>query len=87
MEHQCLVRDASLGKAKAGGEEARSGAVGYWVLGAVLHWQEQGRILSPLMLVPLFLANDARIQERMKHCWQKAFFTILKPPPKDAGCG
>lgn len=48
MQYQCLVRDAS-GRAKAGGQDEPL-VPGYWVLGAY-HWQEQGRILSPLMLV------------------------------------
>ncbi len=71
MEHQCLVRDAS-GKAKAGGEEAPL-VPGYWVLGAY-HWQEQGRILSPLMLVPYSQTMPGFKSEN--DCWQKAFYDL-----------
>lgn len=71
MEHQCIVRDAS-GKARAGGHEEPR-VPGYWVLGAY-HWQERGRILSPLMLVPYSQTLPSFKSEN--DCWQKAFYDL-----------
>jgi hypothetical protein len=71
LEYQCTVRDAS-GKAKAGGHEEPL-VPGYWVLGAY-HWQERGRILSPLMLVP-YSQNQPGFKSE-NDCWQKAFYDL-----------
>jgi len=71
MEFQCLVQDASA-KARAGSKEAPL-VPGYWVLGAY-HWQEQGRILSPLMLVPYSQSLPGFKSEN--DCWQKAFYDL-----------
>jgi len=71
MEYQCTVRDAS-GKAKAGGHDEPLVA-GYWVLGAY-HWQENGRILSPLMLAP-YSQNLPEFKSE-NDCWQKAFYDL-----------
>ena len=68
LEYQCTVRDAS-GKAKAGGHDEPL-VPGYWVLGAY-HWQERGRILSPLMLVA-YSQNLPGFKSE-NDCWQKAF--------------
>ncbi len=71
MEYQCIVRDAS-GKAKAGGHDEPL-VPGYWVLGAY-HWQEKGRILSPLLLVPYSQNLPGFLSEN--DCWQKAFYDL-----------
>lgn len=68
MQYQCTVRDAS-GRARAGRQEEPL-VPGYWVLGAY-HWQEQGRILSPLMLVPYSQTLPGFKSEN--DCWQRAF--------------
>jgi hypothetical protein len=68
LQYQCIVRDAS-GKAKAGGQDAPL-VPGYWVLGAY-HWQERGRMLSPLMLVPY--SQNLPDFKSENDCWQKAF--------------
>ena len=68
LEYQCTVRDAS-GKAKAGGQDEPL-VPGYWVLGAY-HWQERGRILSPLLLVPY--SQELPEFKSENDCWQKAF--------------
>lgn len=73
MEFQCLVRDAS-GKAKAGGYDEPL-VPGYWVLGAY-HWQERGRILSPLLLVPYSQTLPDFKSEN--DCWQKAFYDLVQ---------
>jgi len=77
MEYQCIVRDAS-GRAKAGGHDDPL-VPGYWVLGAY-HWQEKGRILSPLLLVPYSPNMPEFISEN--DCWQKAFYQL-----REATCG
>jgi hypothetical protein len=71
MEYQCIVRDAS-GRAKAGGHQEPL-VQGYWLLGAY-HWQEQGRILAPLLLVPYSQNLPGFISEN--DCWQRAFFAL-----------
>lgn len=73
MEFQCTVRDAS-GKAKAGGHDEPL-VPGYWVLGAY-HWQEKGRILSPLMLLP-YSQNLPEFKSE-NDCWQKAFYDLAQ---------
>ena len=73
MEYQCTVRDAS-GKAKAGGHDQPL-VPGYWVLGAY-HWQEAGRILAPLLLVPYSQTMPGFKSEN--DCWQKAFYDLAR---------
>lgn len=71
MEFQCTVRDAS-GRAKAGGHDEPL-VPGYWVLGAY-HWQERGRILSPLMLMPYSQELPGFLSEN--DCWQRGFSNL-----------
>lgn len=71
MEYQCIVRDAS-GRARAGGHDEPL-MPGYWVLGAY-QWQEKGRILSPLMLLP-YSQNTPEFHSE-NDCWQKAFYQL-----------
>lgn len=73
LEYQCTVRDAS-GKAKAGGHDEPL-VPGYWVLGAY-HWQERGRILSPLLLVPY--SQELPEFKSENDCWQKAFYDLAR---------
>jgi hypothetical protein len=73
MEYQCIVRDGS-GRAKAGGHDEPL-VPGYWVLGAY-HWQEKGRILSPLLLMPYSQNLPEFVSEN--DCWQKGFYELVR---------
>jgi hypothetical protein len=71
MEYQCIIRDASA-KAKAGGQDCPL-VPGYWCLGAY-HWQEKGRILSPLLIVPYSQEMPGFMSEN--DCWSRILFEL-----------